>query len=152
MIQPTTLFLGEKANKLLKMLAVENGLASRYFFTKLIIREARSEVAMLSADKMKERLALIEEVNDELVDLINNPPKELLADTDFSTRPKSIYCKIWQTHKRMEKNGATPEDIHDYCISRYGMDFDIKKTPTKNPKRNPDWRGGGRRIEVVDGE
>lgn len=143
MLKPTTLFLGEKANKLLKLLASENGLASRYFFTKIIIREARAESATLTADKLKERLALIDEVNDELVDLINNPPKTQLADKDFSTVPKSIYTKIWTAHKRLAKKGASPEDIHAYCVERYGMDFDIKETPTKTPKRNPNWVGGG---------
>ena len=39
MLKPTTLMLGEKANELLKQLAGENGIASRYFFTKIIIRE-----------------------------------------------------------------------------------------------------------------
>lgn len=143
MLKPTTLFLGEKANKLLKLLASENGLASRYFFTKIIIREARAESATLTADRLKERLQLIDEVNDELVDLINNPPKAQLADKDFSTAPKSIYTKIWTAHKRLAKKGASAEDIHAYCIDRYGMDFDIKETPTKTPKRNPDWVGGG---------
>ena len=147
-VKPTTVMLGNKANTLLKALAHENGLASRFFFTKLIIREARSEATMLTADKLKERLALIEEVNDELVDLINNPTKEMVADRDFSKRPKSIYCKIWQQHRRMKEQGHSDEEIHDLCLARYGMDFDIKDTPTKNPKKNPNWQGGGRRIEV----
>lgn len=143
MIQPTTLILGEKANKLLKELASENGMASRFFFTKIIIREARAEATTLTADKLKERLALIDEVNDELVDLINNPPKTLLADKDFSTNPKSIYNKIWDTHRRLARKGMSAGEIHEYCLDRYGMDFNIKETPTKNPKRNPDWVGGG---------
>ena len=143
MIQPTTLMLGEKANKLLKELASENGMASRFFFTKIIIREARAEATTLTADKLKERLKLIDEVNDELVDIINNPPKEQVADRDFSTKPKSIYAKIWSAHKRLEKQGLGEAEIHDYCLTNYGMDFKIKETPTKSPKRNPNWVGGG---------
>ena len=75
MLKPTTLYLGEKANQLLKELAEENSMASKFFFTKIIIREARAEATGLTADKLKARLKLIDEVNDELVDLINNPPK-----------------------------------------------------------------------------
>lgn len=143
MLKPTTLYLGEKANRLLKELANENGLASRFFFTKIIIREARAEATTLTADKLKERLQLIDEVNDELVDLINNPPKTMLADKDFSTNPKSIYAKVWDAHRRLARRGMSKEEIHDYCLTRYGIDYDIKDTPTKSPKRNPDWVGGG---------
>ena len=149
MIQPTTLLLGEKANKLLKELASENGMASRFFFTKIIIREARAEATTLTADRLKERLKLIDEVNDELVDLINNPPKVQLGDKDYSTKPKSIYAKIWSAHKRMEKQGLSEAEIHDYCLTNYGMDFKIKETPTKSPKRNPDWVGGGKVAQKI---
>ena len=164
-IKPTTLFLGKKANQLLKIMAEENGIASRFFFTKIIIREARAEATALSSDKMKERLNLINEVNDELVEIINDPPKEMLADRDYSTNPKSIYAKVWDAHKRLEQRGWSEEEIHDYCLTRYGMDFDISKTPSKNPKNNPDWVGGGtkakeikkareesRKIKVQDGQ
>ena len=143
MIKPTTLMLGEKANYLLHEMAKENGMAARYFFTKIIIREARSEATMLTSDKLADRLKLIEEVNDELVELINNPPKTAIADRETSTEPKKIYAKIWDTHKRLERRGWSAEQIHNYCISMYGMDKDIKKTPTKSPKRNPEWVGGG---------
>ena len=149
MIKPTTTIIGEKANRLLKELSAENGLASKFFFTKIIIREARAEATALSGDKLKERLQLIDEVNDELVDLINNPPKEQLADRDFSTNPKSIYMKIWATHKRLAEKGMTEGEIHDYCLDNYGMDFKIKTTPTKSPKRNPDWVGGGRVAQKI---
>ena len=165
MLKPTTLYLGEKANQLLKELAEENSMASKFFFTKIIIREARAEATGLTADKLKARLQLIDEVNDELVDLINNPPKAQLADRDYSTDPKRIYQKIWEAHRRLKKQGHTEEAIHNYCLDMYGMDFKIKKTPTKNPKRNPDWVGGGpvaqkikeaqevsKKIEVEDGE
>lgn len=143
MIKPTTIMLGEKANKLLKALAAENGIASRYFFTKIITREARAEVATLVADKMKERVALINEVEDELVEIINNPPQEQMADRDFSHKPKSIYAKIWAAHKRLAERGMEEEEIHEYCLSRYGMDIDIKATPSRTPKNNPNWAGGG---------
>lgn len=149
MIQPTTLYLGEKANKLLKMLAEENQIASRYFFTKIIIREARAEATALTADKLKERLKLIDEVNDELVDLINNPPKYQLADRDYSTDPKRIYQRVWEAHRRLKAQGKSDADIHDYCITQYGLDFDINETPTKSPKRNPDWVGGGKVAEKI---
>lgn len=149
MIKPTTTIIGEKANRLLKELSAENGLASKFFFTKIIIREARAEATALTGDKLKERLQLIDEVNDELVDLINNPPKEQLADRDFSTNPKSIYMKIWATHKRLAEKGMTEGEIHDYCLDNYGMDFKIKTTPTKSPKRNPDWVGGGRVAQKI---
>lgn len=149
MLKPTTLYLGEKANKLLKKLAEENQIASRYFFTKIIIREARAEATTLTADKLKERLQLIDEVNDELVELINNPPKYQLADRDYSTDPKRIYQKVWEAHRRLKKRGFSDADIHDYCIAQYGLDYDISKTPTKNPKRNPDWVGGGKVAEKI---
>lgn len=149
MIKPTTTIIGEKANRLLKELSAENGLASKFFFTKIIIREARAEATALTGDKLKERLQLIDEVNDELVELINNPPKDQLADRDYSTNPKSIYMKIWATHKRLAEKGMTEGEIHDYCLDNYGMDFKIKTTPTKSPKRNPDWVGGGRVAQKI---
>ena len=149
MIKPTTIMIGEKANELLKKLAEENGLASRYFYTKLIIREARAEATTLTAEKLKERLALIDEVNDELVDIINNPPQEMVADWDYSTNPRSIYMRVWDAHKRLAKKGLSDEEIHDYCIKRYGLDYPIKETPSKSPKKNPDWVGGGVKAEKI---
>lgn len=149
MIKPTTLLIGEKANELLKKLAEENGLASRFFYTKLIVREARAEATTLTADKLKERLKLIDEVNDELVEIINNPPKEMLADWDYSTNPKSIYMRVWDAHRRLAKKGYSEEEIHSYCLERYGLDYPIKATPTKSPKRNPEWVGGGASAEKI---
>lgn len=149
MIKPTTLMLGEKANKLLKLLSADNGMASKYFFTKIIIREARAEATALTADKLKERLKLIDEVEDELVDIINNPPKELVADWDYSMNPKSIYMRVWSAHKRLEKKGWSEEDIHAYCVENYGRDYNIKSTPTKTPKSNPDWVGGGASAQKI---
>lgn len=149
MIKPTTLLLGEKANQLLKELAAENGLALRYFFTKIIIREARSEATTLTADRLAARLKLIDEVNDELVDLINNPPKEQMSDRLYSTEPKKMYAKIWVAHKRLAERGMSEKEIHDYCLSRYGMDYKIKPTPSKNPKKNPEWTGGGPVAEKI---
>lgn len=143
MLKPTTLMLGEKANKLLKQLSADNGMASKYFFTKIIVREARAEATTLTADKLKARLQLITEVEDELVDIINNPPKELIADWDYSMNPKSIYMRVWSAHRRLEKRGWSAEDIHAYCIEHYGRDYKIKSTPTKSPKNNPEWVGGG---------
>lgn len=143
MLKPTTLLIGEKANKLLKCLAMENSMASKYFYTKLIVREARAEATALTADRLKERLRLIDEVEDELVDIINNPPKEVIADWDYSSNPKSIYMKVWSAHKRLAQRGWSAEDIHNYCVDRYGMDYDIKDTPTKTPKNNKEWVGGG---------
>lgn len=143
MLKPTTLMLGEKANKLLKQLSADNGMASKYFFTKIIVREARAEATTLTADKLKARLQLIAEVEDELVDIINNPPKELIADWDYSMNPKSIYMRVWSAHRRLEKRGWSAEDIHAYCIEHYGRDYKIKSTPTKSPKNNPEWVGGG---------
>lgn len=149
MIKPTTLMLGEKANKLLKLLSADNGMASKYFFTKIIVREARAEATALTADKLKERIKLIDEVEDELVDIINNPPKELVADWDYSMNPKSIYMRVWSAHKRLEKKGWSEEDIHAYCVENYGRDYNIKSTPTKTPKSNPDWVGGGASAQKI---
>lgn len=142
-LKPTTLFLGAKAHQLFSELANENQMARKFFLTKIIIREARAEATGLTADKLKARLQLIDEVNDELVDAINNPPKTQLADREYSTDPKRIYQKIWEAHRRLKKRGMDEKAIHGYCLDMYGMDFKIKKTPTKNPKRNPDWVGGG---------
>lgn len=142
-LKPTTLFLGAKAHQLFSELANENQMARKFFLTKIIIREARAEATGLTADRLKARLQLIDEVNDELVDAINNPPKTQLADREYSTDPKRIYQKIWEAHRRLKKRGMDEKAIHDYCLDMYGMDFKIKKTPTKNPKRNPDWVGGG---------
>ena len=165
MIQPTTLFLGEKASQLLKELAADNDMASRYFFTKIIIREAKAEAAALTSDRLEARLKLIDEVSDELADLISNPPQDQLNSYEYSTEPKKIYAKIWEAHRRLKRKGWGEAEIHDYCLTRYGMDIKIKKTPTKNPKQNPEWVGGGpvagkikkakevsRKIEVEDGE
>ena len=143
MLKPTTLMLGEKANKLLKQLSADNGMASKYFFTKIIVREARAEATTLTADKLKARIQLIDEVEDELVDIINNPPKELVADWDYSMNPRAIYMRVWSAHRRLEKRGWSAEDIHAYCIEHYGRDYKIKSTPTKSPKNNPEWVGGG---------
>lgn len=141
-IEPTTIYLGKKADQLLKQLAAENGISYKFFFTKMLVREARAEATTLTSDKMKERLALIDSVNDELVELINNPPIEMLGVA--STNRKAIYTKIWSAHQRLEQRGWSAEDIHKYCLNRYGLDFAIDKTPTKSPKRNPEWCGGGR--------
>lgn len=148
-LKPTTLFLGAKAHQLFSELANENQMARKFFLTKIIIREARAEATGLTADKLKARLQLIDEVNDELVDAINNPPKTQLADREYSTDPKRIYQKIWEAHRRLRKRGMDEEAIHNYCLDMYGMDFKIKKTPTKNPKRNPDWVGGGPVAEKI---
>ena len=149
MIKPTTLYLGEKANQLLMELAQENDMAARYFFTKIIIREAKSEATALTADKLKARLQLIDEVNEELIDLINNPPQEQLSNYDYSTEPKKVYAKIWEAHRRLKRQGKSEAEIHDYCLARYGMDLKIKKTPTKTPKNNPEWVGGGPVAEKI---
>lgn len=148
-LKPTTLFLGAKAYQLFSELAKENQMARKFFLTKIIIREARAEATGLTADKLKARLQLIDEVNDELVDAINNPPKTQLADREYSTDPKRIYQKIWEAHRRLSARGMDEKAIHDYCLDMYGMDYNIKKTPTKNPKRNPDWVGGGPVAEKI---
>lgn len=144
MLKPTTIFLGEKANQLLHELARENGLESRYFFTKLIIRDAQTEATALTADRLKERLELIRDVNDELTYIINNPPKSELADKDYSMEPRNIYRKIWIAKKRLAERGWSEEAIRAECLKRYGMDIDFTPTPKRNPKRNPNWTGGGR--------
>lgn len=143
MLKATTLLLGEKANRLLKELSAENGMASKFFYTKLLVREARAEATTLTAERLAERLKLINEVEDELVEIINNPPKDEVADWDYSTRPKSIYMKVWSAHKRLAERGLSAEEIHKYCIEKYGLDYDIKDTPQKTPKNNPEWVGGG---------
>lgn len=144
MIKPTTILLGEKASQLFKELAVENGIAPKVFFTKIIIREARAEAAALSSDRLKERLQLIAEAEDEWVDTVNNPPKCESLGIDYSTKPKTIYAKIWEAHRRLTEKGWGEEEIHDYCLKRYGMDIDITKNPNTSPKKNPDWVGGGK--------
>lgn len=149
MIKPTTVYLGAKANRLLKELSEENGMLSRYFFTKLIVREARAEATTLSGDKLKDRLELISAVEDELVDIINNPPREMVADWDYSMNPKAIYMRVWTAHKRLESQGKTPEEIHEYCLKRYGVDYPVKETPQRSPKSNPDWTGGGKVAEKL---
>lgn len=144
MIRPTTVLLGEKASQLFKELAAENGIAPKVFFTKIIIREARAEAAALSSDRLKERLQLIAEAEDEWVDCVNNPPKCESLGIDYSTKPKTIYAKIWDAHRRLTEKGWGDEQIHDYCLARYGMDIDITKNPNTSPKKNPNWVGGGK--------
>lgn len=144
MIKPTTVLLGEKASQLFKELAVENGIAPKFFFTKIIVREARAEATTLTAEKLKERLKLIDEANDELIQMINCPPKCESLGIDYSTKPKTIYAKIWEAHRRLAEKGWGEEQIHDYCLKRYGMDIDITKNPNTSPKKNPDWVGGGK--------
>lgn len=148
MIKPTTIYLGEKANELLKELSAENGMLSRYFFTKIIAREARAEATALNGDKLKARLKLIGDVEDELVDIINNPPREMVADWDYSMNPKAIYMRVWQAHKRLAGQGKSEEEIHEYCIKRYGTDYPVKDMPQRTPKVNPNWTGGRKKIEV----
>ena len=150
-IKPTTQIIGIKANQLLTELANENGVAKKYFLSHMLVREARAEATALDGERLKKRLALINEVQDELVDLINNPPQGDVFDWEYSQNPRSIYMKVWQAHKRMASRGVSEEQIHDYCIKRYGLDFPVKETPQKSPKSNPDWVGGGknaRKIEV----
>lgn len=142
-LKPTTLFLGAKAKQLLTELARENGMSPKYFFTKIILREARGEAVSLSAGKLKKRLVLIDEVNDELMEFIKNPPKSEIDNREYSTRPKAVYMKVWKAHERLERKGWSAEEIHEYCIEMYGIDYPVKRTPTKSPKRNPDWVGGG---------
>lgn len=149
MIKPTTVYLGEKANELLKELSAENGMLSRFFFVKLITREARAEATTLSGDKLKARLQLINDVEDELVNIINDPPREMVADWDYSMNPKAIYMRVWTAHKRLESQGKTQEEIHEYCIKRYGVDYPVKETPQRSPKANPEWVGGGRASEKI---
>lgn len=143
MLKPTTLYLGERAKQLLKELARENGMSTKYFFTKIILREARNEAASLSAEKLKRRLVLIDEVNDELMDYIKNPPKTQIDNREYSTNPRAVYMKVWKAHERLGIKGWSEEEIHDYCMEMYGIDYPVKRTPTKSPKRNPDWVGGG---------
>ena len=148
-VKPTTQIIGVKANQLLHELAVENGVSAKFLIPYVLLREARTEATMLDGERLKKRLALIEEVQAELTDLINNPPKEAIFDWDYSTNPKSIYMRVWQTHKRMSQRGNTEEEIHDYCIQRYGIDFPIKETPQRSPKKNPDWAGGGVKAQKI---
>lgn len=149
-IKPTTQIIGAKANQLLHELARENGVSTKYFVPFMLLREARSEATMLDGERLKKRLALIEDVQTELTLLINNPPREMLSDWDYSTKPKSIYMRVWQAHKRLEGRGASEEEIHKYCIDHYGIDFPVKQMPQRSPKANPEWAGGGarRKIEV----
>lgn len=142
-VKPTTQIIGAKANQLMHELAEENGIATKYFLSHIILREARAEATTLSGDRLKKRLQLISEANDELVDLINNPPQAVIVDWDYSTSPKSIYMRVWKAHKRLEAQGKDEKTIHDYCIKRYGIDFPVKASPQKSPKKNPDWVGGG---------
>lgn len=149
MVKPTTFYLGEKARQLLMVLANENGVVPRLFITKVLLRDARNSASALTANKLKDRLKLIDEVNEELIDIINNPPKEMLADKEMSANPKSIYSKIWMAHKRLKAQGWSDEKIHEHCLLRYGLDYHINNTPTKSPKRNPDWVGGGANAEKI---
>ena len=85
-------------------------------------------------------------------------PLDFGADTECSflkngrpasTEPKKVYAKIWEAHRRLGKQGYTEQAIHNYCLDRYGMDLNINRTPTKSPKRNPDWVGGGKVAEKI---
>lgn len=143
-VRPTTQILGAKASRLLKELAAENGMRTKYFFTALLIREARAEATMLTAEKLKNRLALIDEVVAEQVDLINNPPKGQVFDYNYSTEPKKIYARIWAAHRRLSEKGWSDGKIHEYCLDRFGMDIKTEAMPQKSPKKNPNWVGGGK--------
>lgn len=137
-----TITLGDKADKLIRELAAENEMSAKFFFTKIIIREARRELPMLEADRLKERIKLIDEVNDELTGARLSPPKGELSYS-YSERPKSIYTRIWTAHKRLEARGFSEQEIHEYCLDRYGVDFKMKEVPARSPKKNPEWVGGG---------
>lgn len=127
MLKPTTIFLGEKAAHLLHLMAGENGMAYEHFFTKLIIREARAEASMLSLDKLEERLKLIDEVADEQAYIVSNPTIEKATHKSPTTNPKSVYYKVWVMRERLKKKGWGEEEIHKYCMRRYGYDLKVKK-------------------------
>lgn len=137
MLKPTTILLGEKAAHLLKLLAQENGMAYEHFFTKMIIREARAEASMLSLDKLEERVKLIDEVADEQAYIVGNPTIEKTTHTPTSN-PKSIYYKVWVMRERLKKRGMSEEEIHKYCMKRYGYDLTIKKRIKVEDKSKPE--------------
>lgn len=148
-IEPTTIYIGHKAHQLFKELAGENGVASKYFFTQMLIREARAEATMLTADRLEKRLALIDEVNNEQVELINNPPKGQVFGYNYSTEPKKIYARIWAAHRRLSEKGWSDGKIHEYCLDRFGMDIKTEAMPQKSPKKNPNWVGGGKAAAKI---
>lgn len=145
-VNPITFFLGNNALKLYKKLAGENSIDPLFFLIKLLVREGRAEATTLTGDKLKERLELIDKVNDELVDLINNPPKGYLVKTYVDT-PRATYSRVWAARKRLASRGWSEEDIHNYCLSNYGVDYNFKKTPKKNPTQYENWQKnpGGKR-------
>lgn len=128
------LYLGDKARELLEAMAKEANIKPKYFLTKLLLYQARARAVVLTADKLQERLKLIEEVDDELTDYVN---RETWQPLNTLTDERAVYKKIWMMRKRLEQRGMTDKQIHDFCMRRYGRDFKIAKTPEK-----------GRRIKV----
>lgn len=133
------IFMGEKGEQLLNELARENDMLPKYFYTKVLVREAKAEATMLPHEKLQKRLQLIDEVNDELVDIINTAPVVVEDAT-----PRKVYARIWAQRKRWRSMGLSEEKIHNLCLQRYGFDPQPKRQPQKD--NNPEGKGGRRVI------
>lgn len=131
------ILLGKKAQQLLNELARENDMLPKYYYTKILVREAKAEATMLPFEKLQARLQLIDEVNDELVDIINTAP--VIAD---DASPRQIYARVWAQRKRWRSMGFSEEEIHHLCLQRYGIDPQPKRMPQRN--NNPN----GRKVKV----
>lgn len=138
-----TLFMDDNAWELYMALAKENDTIPQYFLPKLLLREARVEAASLPVDKLKDRLVLIDKVEEELHTLIR--AEKPVAWDNTLTSPRAIYSKIWAYRKYMRGKGYTEEQIHMLCLSKYGRDIDAKQMPQKN--NNPK----GRKVKISEG-
>lgn len=136
-LKQVKILLGVKGIELLEALARENDMLPKYYYTKLLVREAKAEASMLPYEKLQKRLQLIDEVNDELVDIINTAP----AMTGNAT-PRTLYTRIWAARKKWRSMGFSEEEIHNLCLERYGYDPRPKRQPQKN--NNPT----GRKVKI----
>lgn len=126
--------VGEKAYELYCQIAGDSGVPVRYMLPKLLIREGEASAAALPANKLKERIALIEEVREEM-------SREMWAENREGT-PRQIYGRIWAFKKYLRSQGFSEEQIHYRTLAKYGTDIEMKRQPQKN--NNPT----GRKVKI----
>lgn len=126
--------VGEKAYQLYCQIAGDAGVPVRYMLPKILIREGEASAAALPADRLKERIALIEEVREELSRLM------WTSEGKQAGTPRQMYTRIWAFKKYLRSQGWNEDQIHYKTLAKYGVDIEMKRQPQKN--NNPTGRKG----------
>lgn len=129
--------MGENTKKLYQEVAKDENINPEYLFHRMLVDRAEDGLAALPMDKMKDRVGLIQESNREKRTAVAKASRRVKVD-------RHSYQVIWQWKKRLKERGYTDQQIHNMCIEKYGIDYETKPTPSKNPRLNPKWKGGGR--------